>query len=74
MISSFLHSCGRGPIKLFLVKEDSALETGALELAIDTSDYSVAILPKALPRLLGPSPSCTGLMGGITTGLIYRAR
>lgn len=59
--------------KLFLTKEGPTLETGALELAIDADDCSVVILPKALPRLFGPSPSCTGMVG-ITIRLICWAR
>ena len=50
------------------------METGALELAIDVGDYSAVIFSKALLKLLGPSPGCTGLMGDITTRLIYQAR
>ena len=40
MIYSFLHSCGRGSIKLFLTKEGPTLEIEALELAIDVGDCS----------------------------------
>ena len=46
------------------------LDIGALELTLDADRCPAAILPKALPRLLGLSSSSTRLMVGTITILI----
>ena len=68
------HSCGRGPFRLCLPKEGLTLEMRVLELALNAKCCSVVILPKALPRFLGPSSNRTRLKVGTTTILIYQAR
>ena len=68
------NSCGRGPLRFFLTKEGPTLEMGVLELALDTERCSAEILPKALPRFLGPCSNRTRLKVVTVTVLIYQAR